>query len=295
MPMIQTTQASQATQTATLTQPVTLEGVGLITGLPLKATLEKPATQSGITFYLPDGSVIPAIADTVVNTFRGVTLASPTGKTLSIVEHLLSACAMANVRHLDVRLQGQGDIAPELPLLDGSALPWFEVLAPFSDGAPETVFELASTLVHTDPDDPDVEIVAVPSDTLKLTYLMNFDHPGLKQKWYTYIEATDGPLGTAIAPARTFGFVRELPALQAQGLAKGVSLDNTLGLTDEGGYTAELRLPDEPLRHKVLDLIGDLMLCGVPITGIRAHIVARNAGHTSHMAFGKQLAQQMTQ
>ena len=101
--------------------------------------------------------------------------------------------------------------------------------------------------------------------------------------------------GTAIAPARTFGFVRELPALQAQGLAKGVSLDNTLGLTDEGGYTAELRLPDEPLRHKVLDLIGDLMLCGVPITGIRAHIVARNAGHTSHMAFGKQLAQQMTQ
>lgn len=264
-------------------QEVRLSGIGLITGQTIEVTLIKPSEATGIRFFYND-IIIPATDAMVVDTFRGVTLANQ-GQTLSIVEHFLAACAMAGVLHLDVYLDGP---APELPLLDGSALPWVSAIERFVDPMPTTVYGLSAPVVHVDPKDPMVTITGAPCDRLIVSYLLDFPHPDLKQRWFSFEPGAYGWV-EAIAPARTFGFVRELPMLQEQGLARGVSIDNTLGLTDEGSYTTPLRMPDEPLRHKILDFVGDLMLCGLPIQTLRGHFIAQSAGHTSHVAFGRML------
>ena len=267
-----------------------ISGTGLITGLPVEVTLEPAAEGHGIVFET-GGVRIPAHPDFVVNTDRGVTLGRD-GKTLSIVEHFLSACAMMGWSDLLVNIQG----APELPLLDGSAQEWVKRL---KQELPAPTASNSQLILHqpveiTDPRNPGIHLHAFPADVLRLTYLVDFPHPDLRQRWLTWNEQTDPPLLEAIAPARTFGFVSELPALQARGMALGVTVENTLGLIEEGGYTSPLRFEDEPVRHKILDLIGDLMLCGVPITELKAHIIVYWGGHAAHLAFGRQLAEHVT-
>lgn len=281
----------------TATDCITVTGTGLITGLPITATIQpKTADKTSgpypnITFHT-QGVSIPASAAYAVNTDRGVTLGMPGPNglvTLSIVEHFLSACAMLGLSDLDVTLEG----GPELPLLDGSSIQWVEALKPLVSQTDTTRITLTAPITYTDPSDPLTSITAIPAEALMVTYMMDFPHPSVQQRYWTWSEATQGDLISSVAPARTWGFVRELPLLQERGLAKGVSLDNTLGLTDEGGYTSELRLSDEPLRHKVLDFIGDMVLCGVPITRVKAHIMLMRAGHTSHIGFGQMLAQKL--
>lgn len=266
----------------------TLAGTGLITGKPVEVHLRPMPAGTGIVFDVA-GTRIPAQPSYVINTDRGVTLAAE-GKTLSLVEHFLSACAMVGATDLCLRVSG----APELPILDGSALPWVQFLqahVPVNSVAFESeILDLQAPVVYSDPGDPQIHLTAFPADRLEITYLVDFDHPDLRRRWWTWQES-QGSLIAAIAPARTFGFVSELPALQARGLALGVSLDNTLGLTETGDCTTPLRMPDEPIRHKILDLIGDLMLCGIPIHRLKARLVVFCAGHGSHLAFGQQLRQ----
>lgn len=265
---------------------LSVSGTGLITGQPVSVEIQQALPGSGIVFQLGDVQ-IPAKPGFVVNTDRGVTLGNQ-GKTLSIVEHFLSACAMTGYDDLCVSVSG----APELPLLDGSALPWVQHLHDqfgTSGQAPSDSLRLLQPVVYQAPENPEIQLLALPAETLKITYLVDFPHPDLRQRWFSWQE-DQGSLIEQIAPARTFGFLSELPALQARGLALGVSIENTLGLTDEGDYTSPLRLPDEPIRHKILDLIGDLMLCGVPISRLKAHLMVACSGHGSHLAFGQQLA-----
>lgn len=261
---------------------IAVSGTGLITGLPTSVEIEPLPSGSGITFVL-DGVSIPAKPEYVLNADRGVTLGAE-GKHLSIVEHFLSACAMVGLSDMRVTVTG----APELPLLDGSAQSWVEMLTRLGHEPVSTLpsHVLKQPVYYRDPVRPHIYLVALPSEVLEVSYLVNFPHPDLIRRWFSWREG-DLPLSEAIAPARTFGFVAELPKLQEQGLAKGVTLENTLGLTDEGGYTTPLRMPDEPIRHKILDLIGDLMLCGIPLTQVKAHIMACNAGHQSHIEFGR--------
>ena len=282
--------------TSLVTNGITVSGIGLITGLPITATITENASVTGsepypnITFHV-QGVSIPASAAYAVNTDRGVTLGMPSPNglvTLSIVEHFLSACAMVGLTNLDVTLDG----GPELPLLDGSSIQWVEALQPLIKATPvEPAITLREPLTYTDPQDPLTSITAIPANELIVTYMMDFPHPSVQQRYWTWSQSTQGDLLTSVAPARTWGFLNELPILQERGLAKGVSLENTLGLTDEGGYTSNLRMSDEPLRHKVLDFIGDMALCGVPITRLNAHVLVMRGGHTSHVAFGKLLAQ----
>jgi len=255
----------------------TLSGIGLITGLPVTVELSPSPAGSGIVFEI-DGVFIPADPAYAVNTDRGVTLGK-NGKILSIVEHFLSACAMTH--HTDLLLSVKG--APELPLLDGSALGWVEFLNPLPTS--RSPMKLTQPVVYQD---GEIKLSATPSDCLEITYAVDFDHPDLKQAHWTW-QASEGELLDAICPARTFGFVSELPKLQASGLAKGVSLENTLGLYENGQYTTPLRMPNEPIRHKVLDFIGDMMLCGICVPDIRAKFEIRHGGHTSHLAFGQRL------
>ncbi|MBX2861787.1 MAG: UDP-3-O-acyl-N-acetylglucosamine deacetylase [Vampirovibrio sp.] len=262
----------------------TVSGKGLITGLPVTVEIEAAPIGHGIVFYLDGELPIPARLETVVNTERGVTLGHPSGKFLAIVEHFLSACAMAEASDLKVSVNG----APELPLLDGSAIEWIKHLntgLPDCMIKPKPELELAQPVhyVHNDT----TLLYALPSNRLQVTYAVDFDHPDLRQRWIRWDSAKDTV--EDIAKAQTFGFVRELPTLQAMGLAKGVDEHNTLGLTDDGGYTRPLRMEDEPIRHKILDLWGDLMLTGLNPLHIKAHIFAFNAGHASHTGFAKKL------
>ncbi|MBK8190992.1 MAG: UDP-3-O-acyl-N-acetylglucosamine deacetylase [Vampirovibrionales bacterium] len=288
--------ASSAPSAAAPAQAVvTVAGTGLITGLPCVAQIERLAPPSeddglahGIVFDLGDGVMIPASLAAVMHADRGVTLGDArSGQTLSIVEHFLAACALSGARHLRVRITG----APELPILDGSADPWtdalrrlgFDALEANAETQPVAPLRQAVFCRHHE----SACVYALPAPYFQLTYAVDFPHPGLRDVWVNWDSSRDGI--EWISPARTFGFVRELPLLQAKGLARGVSADNTLGLTDEGGFTAPLRLDDEPVRHKMLDLLGDLMLAGVSPLRLGARVIAVGAGHAAHIAFARQL------
>jgi UDP-3-O-[3-hydroxymyristoyl] N-acetylglucosamine deacetylase len=269
-------------------QPFQMEGTGLITGLPVSVRVEAGPVGSGIVFWLDEQTAIPARLPSVVNTNRGVTLAHPSKKFLSIVEHFLCAASLAGVTDAAVHVTG----APELPILDGSAAQWlaaFEQAMGHPAETPEADIALKGAVFLRPTDE--ICLYALPADHFAITYAVDFDHPDMACRWTRWDARTDGP--DTFAPARTFGYLRELPVLQAQGLAKGVSLENTLGLTDDGGYTTPLRFDEEPTRHKLIDLIGDLTLMGINPLRLKAHIFAVNAGHESHVAFASRLQQSL--
>lgn len=284
----------------------TQSGVGLITGVIMTAQLYTVPPGTGIVFFTPKGIVFPARTETVVNTERGVTLiglknGEPTRTTLSIVEHFLSACAMAGVQDLAVAVTPETPDATmfELPLLDGGAQAWLTLLSALPMASPPvfnaphwTLTQPIAIQLSIGEHGAPISIVAQPDTHFRLTYLVNFDHPELTQRW-AHWDSTTMPLAW-VADAQTFGHVRELPQLQAMGLAKGVSFENTLGLTDDGSYTRPLRRPLEPVYHKMLDFLGDAMLSGVNPLTVGMHVIVMNAGHTSHMAFAKTLPGALT-
>lgn len=281
---------------------VQVTGIGLITGQGITVTVNPAPAGTGIVFTNPLGQTIPAQLSHVVHTDRGVTLASaPTAEypkpwTLSIVEHFLAATAMAGFSDLQVQVANAHDpsqAAPELPLLDGSAANWLDALASLPQPLPQAPIALQHAVFYRH--SPDICLYAVPAPSFRVTYAIDFNHPDLRNAFITWDLAQDG-VG-AIAPAQTYGYLHELPTLQAQGLARGVRESNTLGILSPddptypqfSGYTRPLRLPQEPLCHKILDLIGDLSLMRSNPLRLQAHIIAINAGHGSHVRFSHRL------
>ena len=235
--------------------------------------------------FIYEGAIIPACLACVVNTERGVTLGEPSGKYISIVEHILCAASLAGLTDLEITIEG----APELPVLDGSAKPWLEAFKNHFGIQPiATEYELNRAVCWGTGVDNGSTVYALPAEHFQVSYAVHFEgHPDLEQRWVKWDSKTDAV--EILASARTFGYVRELPVLQAKGLAKGVSAENTVGITDDGQYTDVLRFDDEPVYHKVLDLIGDLTLAGINPLSLKAHVFAVRAGHTSHTAFAKEL------
>jgi UDP-3-O-[3-hydroxymyristoyl] N-acetylglucosamine deacetylase len=193
---------------------------------------------------------------------------------IQTVEHLLAALAAFGIDSLLVELDGA-----EIPGLDGSALPFASGIAA-AGTKPLAVERRAMKIVESFRLDAGEASVAVsPSDGLRIAYTIVYDHPAVGTQTIELAVTAEGFL-REIAPARTFGFLKDAPALKKLGLALGSSLENTVVLDEAKILNGPLRFPDEFVRHKVLDLIGDLALLGAPVSG---RFEARRAGHALHL------------
>lgn len=272
--------ALTSVQQKTIRQTVVLTGIGIHTGQP-SAVLCRPAPiHAGIVFLRADIAGSPEIRATVAevsDTRRSVTLGR--NPVIRTVEHLLAAAAALEISNLRVEVQGE-----ELPILDGSAAPYLEVLA-----SAEVVEQDARRSVRTvgNPVWMATEVawmLAVPAATFRATYIVPLNHAVLGTQVSDF-DPRRHRFATQFAPARTWGFAHELAALQAAGLARGVTADNVLGIGPEG-YLSPARFPDEPARHKLVDLIGDVSLLGAPL---QAHVIACGGGHSLHVDFVRRL------
>lgn len=271
----------------TLKKTVSCCGVGLHSGNTVNLTIKPAAENSGIRFFRTDllgKKSIPAHMDNVVDT-RLATTIGVEGMVVSTTEHLMAALQSYGVDNADIEVD-----APEVPIMDGSAGPFMLLLKRAGlkrQNAMRKVLRITKEIVFTSGDS---EIRILPYDGFKISGNINFDDTLIKKQSYT-LDLSSKNFLEEIARARTFGYVEQVEELWANGLALGGTLDNVIAIhwdrssiLNEGG----LRFNDEFIRHKVLDLIGDLALVGCPILG---HVIATRCGHTQHLAFMRTLAQ----
>ncbi len=265
----------------TLAGIVEVEGIGLHTGRPSRVAIRPAAEGAGIVFVRVDRghAAIPAAARLLNGTSLSTTL-SHGADSVATVEHVLSALVGLGVDNARVEVDG-----PEVPILDGSSRPFVDLIMNAglrTQAAPRRFLALMRPVRVKD---GDKEILALPANDLQVTYAIDFPHPAIGyQAATTRVEAAT--YATEIAPARTFCLMREVEAMRRAGLARGGSLDNAVVVGETGVVNGTLRFPDEFVRHKVLDLIGDLALLGAPL---RAHVIAFKAGHRLHAALVRRI------
>ena len=268
----------------TLARPVRLSGIGLHSGRHVNVVLRPAGADHGIVFWRTDvDAFVPAIAETA-GRFDHATTLGERGRDLSTVEHLLSAVVGAGIDNLLVEVDG-----PEVPILDGSARPWLEAFAK-AGLAPLAALRDPFTPAHV------VSVAAAggrkleirPARDLRVTYTIDFPSPAIGRQSLTVV-LTGETYATHVAPARTFGFLSEYEHLKQHGLARGASAENCIIVGEDRVENGALRFPDEFVRHKVLDLLGDLALVGRPVTG---HVVAHKAGHAMHAALAARLREE---
>jgi UDP-3-O-[3-hydroxymyristoyl] N-acetylglucosamine deacetylase len=261
-------------QRKTIGTPVAIEGIGIHSGIYTKVELHPAAPGAGLSFIRTDlhHLRIPAL---LVST-TALDYATSVGKddvSIGTVEHLLSAVHAAGVTDLDIRIDG-----PEVPIVDGSALPFVHLIE--AAGTRELDETIGALRIRRpiEISEGNKQIRIEPADQLSIEYRIEFDHPtiGMQRVSFDYDYRT---FANEIAPARTYGFMRDVEKLRAAGLARGGSIENCIVLDDSGVMNGPLRFGDEFVRHKVLDLLGDLALLGRPIRG---KITALRAGHALH-------------
>lgn len=254
----------------TLREPVACTGVGLHCGLPVRLRLLAAPADTGIVFRRTDmerkGVLIPARYDLVTQTRLGTTLRNAHGATVATVEHLMAALWGAGVDNAVVELD-----APEVPIMDGSSEPFLALLAEAGLRrlpVPRKVIRVLRD-VEVNEGESSARVAPYEGDEYgcQLEVEIDFRHPLVACQRALYDFGTE-TFTQALAKARTFGFAHEVAALRAQGLALGGSLENAVVVGDEGVLNAEgLRYPDEFIRHKALDCLGDLYLAGHRIEG----------------------------
>ncbi|MSR23121.1 MAG: UDP-3-O-[3-hydroxymyristoyl] N-acetylglucosamine deacetylase [Gemmatimonadetes bacterium] len=269
----------------TIGKPVTLAGVGVHSGEKSSVTFRPDPTGPGIRFRRTDltGTPdIPADLDHVVGTDLGTNIAVGEDARVSTVEHVMAALSGAGVTRVIVEVDG-----PEPPILDGSFRGYLEALS----GAgireledPVPVLRIPSPI--TEEAGKGSHYVAIPSDSFRVSATIEFDHPAIGRQYGSFRFAGD-EFASEIGPARTFGFEAEANVLRARGLARGASLENTIVLSGNGILNDDLRFPDEFLRHKVGDLVGDLALLGARL---ETHIVAERPSHAGNVALAHRIA-----
>jgi UDP-3-O-[3-hydroxymyristoyl] N-acetylglucosamine deacetylase len=267
----------------TLRRPVSCSGIGLHSGNKVTLSLKPAPADYGIRFQRSDlgGLEIPA----TVTHLGGIRLATGlTREAVSVetVEHLLAALTALGIDNCIVELN-----TPEVPIMDGSAAPFVYLILNESGvrrlSAPKKFLKVLRPISLSQ---GDKRIALYPSDHFKVTYSISFDHPLIRHQSRT-MKITDETFVEEIAPARTFGFLKEVEMLRQRGLALGGSLDNAIVLGETGVLNQNaLRFEDEFVRHKILDAIGDLSLVGYPVIG---HLVAHRAGHALHTAFAARI------
>lgn len=271
----------------TIKNPIKLEGKGIHSGERVHLNLLPAECGQGLVFRSIQkdstlGSRIEVSPENVKGTVHAVTLSNGDWQ-IQTVEHVLAALATAGVTDLTMEVDSQ-----EVPIMDGSAQPFYMGL--MSAGIHEYAEEIEPIKIHTPVwvVEDNKYLVALPHAGLRITYNIDFPHPELRGQSIS-LDIDESTLAEQILPARTFGFLKEVEAMKARGLIKGASEENAVVLT-ETGYLNDLRYPEECVRHKVLDLIGDLYLLGRPLQG---HFIASRAGHALDVALGRNiLAQQ---
>ena len=294
----------------TLTASVSISGTGLHTGVLVDMTLKPANPGYGIQFQrldLPNKPVIKADCDLVTDTSRGTTLQVGDAK-ISTVEHILAALVGLGVDNVLIELNG-----PEIPIMDGSSAPFIEMIEKtgvLEQDAAKAWYSIDENIFHYD-EGKRVEMVALPSLDYQITTLIDFNSPVLGTQHAALKTIKD--FKAEISPCRTFCFLHELEALIEHDLIKGGDINNAIVVVDKAvtdeemgrlakvfkrekievkseGYlnNLELRFPNEPARHKLLDVIGDLALIGYPI---KARIIANRPGHSSNVEFAKKIKQ----
>lgn len=268
----------------TLRRTVTCAGIGLHSGNKVTLSLKPAPADYGVRFQRADlgGVEIPA----TIRHLGGIELATAlNGGTGSVetVEHLLAALAALEIDNVCVELN-----SPEVPIMDGSAAPFVYLVQDAGVkelAAPRKYLKVVRPIALSH---GDKRIALYPSDHFKVTYSIAFDHPLLRHQTKS-MSISEKTFVEEIAPARTFGFLKEVEMLRQKGLALGGSLDNAIVLGETGVLNNALRFDDEFVRHKILDAIGDLALVGYPVIG---HLVAHRAGHALHTAFASKILEE---
>lgn len=257
----------------TLADEVGCTGIGLHTGEKIKINVRPAPPDTGIRFVRTDLSGEPMVEarfDNVCDTTLATTIGS-NGCKISTIEHLMAAFFGLGIDNAVVELDG-----PEVPIMDGSAAPFVFLIKSAGIREQEKPKRFIIIKRPFKVDDGNRSVRIVPSKRLKITYMIDFQHPLLRNQKYE-LSFFGRDFIKEICRARTFGFLRDVQMLQENGFAKGGSLDNAVVVDDFRILNEDgLRFKDEFVRHKILDFIGDLSIIGAPIIG---HFVVKKSGH----------------
>lgn len=266
----------------TISKPVKTEGIGLHTGVDVKITLKPAPPNTGYIFIRTDldNFEIPASAEYISHCSYATTLLRR-GVVLSTCEHLLSALRGIGIDNCFIELDNI-----EIPIMDGSSENFIDLIESagvVEQSSPRKFFRVMEK-VEFKQDDRKMSVE--PSDNFEIECLIDFAHPFINRQTF-HFTLDNGSFGREIASARTFGFSQEIDMLRKANLAQGGSLDNAIVLTEDGMLNeSPLRFKDEFVRHKILDIIGDFALLGMPVLG---KIIAEKSGHAIHASLMSKL------
>lgn len=264
----------------TIKSEISLTGIGIHTGKKINLNLIPAQRDTGIVFYRKDRNFpikakLPFVIDTSFATTLGVD-----GIKIRTVEHLLATLHVFGITNVFIEIDSS-----EIPVMDGSAMDFAKAILKAGiakQGKTISLFKITKPVYY---EEAHSKIFAKPHRGFKITYKIFYEHPLIMEQSLS-IEINEQNFLKEIAPARTFGFLKDINYLLKNGFAKGGSLDNALVLDEKGVVGGNLRFKDEFVRHKILDAIGDLSLIGYPIQG---HFIIEKGGHTSHINFLRKL------
>lgn len=258
---------------STLQKEIQLSGIGIHTGKNVELRL-KPSSSGKIIFRRTDLGGLEVNLDPRSVKAKNSTYMEAKGCKIQTFEHLLAVLYVFGIDSLVIEMDND-----EVPIMDGSAAPFAEAVLEAGIRNLPGRKEFIRILKPYSFEEGDASLSFYPDSDFKITYCIEYDHP-LIQKQELSLDVNLESFVSEIAPSRTFGFLKDVPALRAQDLALGGSLDNAVVLDEKGMLSGTLRFPDEFVRHKILDLIGDLSLLGSPLIG---RFEARKAGHELHL------------
>jgi UDP-3-O-[3-hydroxymyristoyl] N-acetylglucosamine deacetylase len=265
----------------TIRTSVKLTGIGLHSGVPASIALSPAGADTGVIFRAPDGTLIPASTDHVVDS-RSATTVGAFGVRVRTIEHLMAAVSALGIDNLLVDVEGG-----EIPAADGSAKPFVDLLV---EAGRVSLPAPRQPLAVTRPirvGDQSRWLEVSPASEFRVTYTLDNRHPVIGLQTAS-VAVSEDAFAEEIAAARTYGFLKDVPMMRQHGLARGGSLDNAIVVGKRIILNESLRWSDEFVRHKILDLIGDLRLVGRPILG---HVTGFNAGHTLNHELGAAIQQ----
>ncbi|MBO6272741.1 UDP-3-O-acyl-N-acetylglucosamine deacetylase [bacterium] len=275
----------------TISREINTKGNTLMKNYTCGVTI-KPSDTGKIRLFVKNSDKsFEGCLENVISTEHYVTWGSREHRTLlggykykaGLCEHFMAACAFLRIDSLDVYLSEE-----EFPIFDGSSKEWIRLFneAGIVDKPKRNQLYTVSEPVYYL--NGKTSMVILPDKDLYISYSVNYDHNDLRNQWVAFNKDNI----EEIIEARTFGFYKDLKKYQMLGFAQGVTIDNTLGLTDEG-YTTEIRSEKEPIKHKILDLFGDIYQTGVSPLDLRCQILVKEAGHAVHIKTAKLLKEKL--